>query len=129
MLLPPVRSRFSPWLVTDARIWLLVVVLAGMLVSSIGFVNSHGLAPLAAAQHGDETAQGHGHPHHEESDATVAETSLSHTHHSTDHSHDNAQVPPVALRMVAPSPPDWRKFTPARLKGSVAYRLERPPMA
>jgi hypothetical protein len=131
MFLPLVRSCFRSWLVPDARIWILAVVLAGMLVSSIGLMNSHGLAALACAQHRADSAQGlgHEHSHHDESEATGAETSLAHAHHNADHTHDNAQVPSMALRSVAPSLPDWRIFAPARKKGLVAYRLERPPMA
>lgn len=129
MLLPIARSRISPWLVTDARIWVLVVVLAGMLISSIGLVNSHGLSALVSAQHRDESAPGHGHSHDEEGDGAVADGPLVHAHHNADHSHDNAQVPSLALASVAPAQPDWRIFHPARVKGLVAYRLERPPMA
>lgn len=129
MLLPFVRSRLRPWLVPDARIWLLAVVLAGMLLSSVGLVNSHGLAALICAQQGDESAQSHGHSHHDEGDAAVADVPLVHAHHSADHSHDNAQAPSLALASVAPVPPDWRIFNPTRMKGLVAYRLERPPMA
>ena len=129
MLLTLVRSCFRPWLVPDARIWVLAVVLAGMLAWSIGLVNSHGLAALASGQLGDESLQGHGRSHHEEGNAAVADVPLVHAHHNADHSHDNAQVPSLALASVAPVQPDWRIFTPARMKGMVAHRLERPPMA
>jgi hypothetical protein len=129
MLLPNARSPISPWLVTDARIWVLVVVLVGMLVSSIGLVSSHGLATLASTQHRDDSVHGHGHSHDEEGAGAVADVPLVHAHHNADHSHDNAQVPSLALASVAPAQPDWRIFHPARMKGLVAYRLERPPMA
>lgn len=124
-------SLIRPWLVPDARFWVLAVVLAGMLASSIGLVNSHGLAALASAQHRDESVQGHGHGHlhHGRGDAAVADVPLAHAHHNADHSHDNAQVPSHALASVAPVQPDWRIFNPTRTKGLVAYRLERPPMA
>jgi len=131
MFSPLARSCFRSWLVPDAYIWVLALVLAGMLASSIGMVNSHGLAALALAEHGNVLAHGHGHGHsdHEGGDAAVAEPSFAHAHHNADHSHDNTQVPSLVLRSVAPSQPDWRVFTPAKMKGLVTYRLERPPMA
>jgi hypothetical protein len=129
MLLPVVRSFFRPWLLPDARIWMLAVVLAGMLASSLGLLNSHGLAALASAQHGDLSVAGHGDSHHEEDHGAATESTLSHAHHSADHSHDNAPMPSFGPGSLIPSPPDWRRFSPARMKGLVAYRLERPPMA
>ena len=103
--------------------------MAGMLASSIGLVNSHGLAALVSTQHGDELLQGHGHSHHEADTAAVADVPLMHAHHNADHSHDNAQVPSLALATVAPVQSDWRIFNPTIMMGMVAYRLERPPMA
>jgi len=129
MLFPLFRSCCRPWLVLDLRIWILAVVLAGMFASSLGLVNSHGLAALASAQQGDALVGDHGHAHHADGEGAAAESIILHAHHSADHSHDNGQMPSCAPGWLAPSPPGWHIFSPSRMKGLVACRLERPPMA
>lgn len=139
MLLSMLFSRFRPRAMAAGRIWVLAVMLTGMLISSIGLVNSHGLAALATSQHADSAATDHGHAHddgHESGgdpsvvgDGERLDAPGAHAHHNADHSHDNAQALPAGIAVATPARPDWRSVDPESWTGPVACRLERPPMA
>ena len=111
--------------------WLvLVVILFGMIISSIGGTNSHGLAAISATLH---TAAGepHGHIHedHGGEPTTVPQsTAADHPHHGADHSHDKAHALPVAWSSVAPQLPGWWGLVRQWIEMVQASRLERPPM-
>lgn len=110
------------------RLCVLLVILFGTLLSSLGALHAHALVPLDAVQHaqgkyGD--APGHSH----QNASPISYESPSHTHLGADHSHDKAHCLPVMPRLglnsVTPRRPQllsWRD----RL---MSHRLERPPKA
>ena len=133
-LRPHRAVRGMGWLVL---VLVVVVIMFGAIISSVGGTSSHGLAAFAAALHvvtpasldtsdehmhdqalGDEgigrLTQGAGadHPHH----------------HGADHSHDKAHALPVAWDSVAPQLPSWFGLVRPWIEMVQASRLERPPM-
>jgi hypothetical protein len=93
--------------------WLvLVVIMFGTILSSMGGTSSHGLAAMATTFH----------------DASSATADADHAHHGADHSHDNAHALPVALSSAAPQLPGWRVRVRPWIQMVEASRLERPPM-
>jgi hypothetical protein len=115
--------------------WLaLVVIMFGTIISSIGGMNSHGLAAIAAAHHAAPSAadETHGHVHKDDRGADVAmlepSAGADHPHHGADHSHDKAHALPVAWSTAAPQLPDWRVRVRPWIEMIQASRLERPPM-
>lgn len=139
MLLSMLFSRFRPGAMAAGRIWVLAVMLTGMLISSIGWVNSHGLAALAASQHAEGAATDHEHAHDEGRESGGEPSAVgnverldapgAHAHHNADHSHDNAQALSAGIAVAKLVRPDWRSLDPENWTGPVACRLERPPMA
>lgn len=126
--------------------WLvLVVIVLGTLISSIGMAKSHGLAAMAATHHTAPTSAGlfdshaHGHAHgqtheqthHDPGDDSVSvldSTGSGHPHHAIDHSHDKAHALPAAWRSASSERPGWSLKLRSWVELVEAYRLERPPM-
>ena len=116
--------------------WLaLVVILFGTLIASVGGMNSHGIAAIAAATHAasatTDTAHEHGHVH---DDADISPATLmhgptaDHPHHGADHSHDKAHALPSSWDVATPQPPLWIGQARLWIEMVEASRLERPPM-
>ena len=114
--------------------WLvLVVILCGTILSSMGGTSSHGLAVIAVALHTAPSSldESHGHAHEDQGgDLVIVDKSASadHPHHEMDHSHDKAHAPSVAWRSAVPQPPGWWRLARPWIEMVEASRLERPPM-
>ncbi|MDI1269545.1 MAG: hypothetical protein PSV40_10675 [Polaromonas sp.] len=114
--------------------WLvLVVILFGTIISSIGSTGSHGLAVIAAALHvaPSSSAESHGHVHEDRGGELAMENQSAgadHPHHGADHSHDKAHALPVAWSSAAPQLPGWWGLVRPWIEMVQASRLERPPM-
>jgi hypothetical protein len=117
--------------------WLvLMVILFGALISSVGSMNSHGIAAIAAAVHADPVFQDDTHDHahsdaHEDDDGDLVlghGASSDHPHHGADHSHDKAHALPAAWRAATPPLPVWFGDVGPWIESVQASRLERPPM-
>ena len=117
--------------------WLvLVAILFGTIISSIGATSSHGLAAFPAALHATpaslDTSREHVHEHAQEDEglgwATQGAGADHHHHHGADHSHDKAHALPVAWHSVAPQLPGWFGLVRPWIEMVQASRLERPPM-
>lgn len=114
--------------------WLVVVVIMfGTMISSMGGTNSHGLAAIAAALHATPSSPDEPNGHvHEDRGGELAMVDMSagadHPHHGEDHSHDNAHALPGALSSAAPQLPGWRVLVRPWIQMVEASRLERPPM-
>lgn len=122
------RSRFT----LGVCLLILLGMLCGTMVSSMGGVKSHGLAEFAASQHKlvDIALDVHGHSHeHDDARPTLSDAGPEHAHHGADHSHDKSHVPSgamtVAMSMAASRPTTARPW----VELMEAFRLERPPMA
>lgn len=118
--------------------WLvLVVILFGTVISSVGGMNSHGIAAIAAVIHATPTSSDasrelvHGHTH-EDADGKLVAVSESatgdHPHHGVDHSHDKAHALPAALHSARQQLPERFGFVRPWIEMVQASRLERPPM-
>lgn len=114
----PDRNTCLRWLVLMALIW-------GTLVSSVGLITSHGLAGLAVADHGVASDDAHGHAHDE--DVPVADPAGAHPHHAADHSHDKAHALPEQLAVAHAASPERIAVAQAWVPGREAGRLDRPP--
>ena len=119
--------------------WLvLVVILFGAILSSVGATSSHGLAAFPAALHAVPRASldTSGKPVHEHAQAKEgtgwvtqsAGADHPHHHHGADHSHDKAHALPVAWRPAALQLAGWFGRVRPRVERVQASRLERPPM-
>ena len=114
--------------------WLvLVVILIGTFISSVGGLNSHGIAAIAAAAHAapDAPDTEHDHAHGDgesEWDMGHDGASADHPHHGADHSHDKAHALPISWEVAAPQLPMWIGQGRLWLEMVEASRLERPPM-
>lgn len=116
--------------------WLvLVVILFGTIISSIGGTSSHCLAAIAAALHVTpaslDTSHEHMHEHaHEDGGIGLLTQSAAadHPHHGADHSHDKAHALPAIWRSAAPQLPGWFGLVRPWIEMVQASRLERPPM-
>lgn len=106
------------WLVLVALIW-------GTLVSSVGLTTSHGLAGLAVADHGVASDDAHGHAHDE--DVPVVDPAGGHPHHAADHSHDKVHALPEQLAVAPAASPERIAVAQALVTGLEADRLDRPP--
>lgn len=111
---------------------ILMGMLFGAIVSSMGGVTSHGLAEFAASQHNVDgiSVDVHGHAHDDdEAKPALSDAGVDHPHHSADHSHDKSHVPSsaitIAISMAASRPATVRPW----VELVEAFRLERPPMA
>jgi hypothetical protein len=112
------------------HVWVLLVFLAGIVLSSVGQMKSHGLANLGTVQHGSDCCSddGHGHAHDEDGFAAFND-GVGHPHHSGDHSHDRAHALPPQLALGIPDASRWQSAIGHWTALLTAYRLERPPMA
>ena len=118
--------------------WLvLVVILLGTIISSVGGTNSHGIAPIGAALHAaampSDASDVDAHEHaHEVGDRGLAMAGLGatadHPHHGSDHSHDKAHVLPVGWNSAAARISGWLGLERPWIAMVQASRLERPPM-
>lgn len=110
---------------------MIVALLVGAWLSSVGGTVSHGLAALSA--------NGHGHVHDiAEGDVSGGQAGAPalqghqghHGHeHSPDHSHDKAHRLPAAPSVQAVRPMAWGVMADARRGCMAPARLDRPPMA
>lgn len=110
--------------------WLvLLVILLGTIISSIGSTNSHG---IAAALHVSPTSLDTSHEHaHEDGDSGLEMlhgAAADHPHHGADHSHDKAHALPVIWSSAAPQLPGWFGIVWPWIEMVQTSRLERPPM-
>jgi len=126
-------SSFRPTVAAVGVRWLvLIVIMFGTVVSSIGFTKSHGLASIAAAHTTPSNGGGHhGHSHEDpgsELDLVDQGADPGHPHHAIDHSHDKAHALPVAWGSASPQLPSWRVPVQPWIEMVQASRLERPPM-
>ncbi|MES2840875.1 hypothetical protein [Hydrogenophaga sp.] len=118
--------------------WLvLLVILFGTVISSVGSMNSHGIAAIASAGHADsagpdtEHDHAHGHAHEDGGSTWVVGShggSADHPHHGADHSHDKAHALPITWDVAAPQLPVWTGHARLWIEMVEPSRLERPPM-
>lgn len=114
--------------------WLvLMVIMFGTILSSIGGTNSHGLAAIEATLHVAPFSSDESHEYaHEDGDSGLAMVNASvaadHPHHGADHSHDKAHALPAAWSSSAPQLPGWFGQVRPWIEMVWASRLERPPM-
>lgn len=120
--------------------WLvLVVILFGTLISSVGSMNSHGLAALVAGFHDAPSMESTSHEHERDHDHSheVEDDELEmmghvappdHPHHGADHSHDKAHALPAAWETTSPLLPVWIGVVRPWAELVQVSRLERPPM-
>ncbi|MHB8948466.1 MAG: hypothetical protein ACYC4S_05320 [Rhodoferax sp.] len=111
---------------------ILLGMLFGAIVSSMGGVTSHGLAAFAANQHNvdDIVVDAHGHTHDEDDTKPVfPDAGAAHAHHSADHTHDKSHVPSSAMTVAISMASAWPATARQWVELVEAFRLERPPMA
>ena len=112
--------------------WLvLLVIMFGTFLSSVGGTNSHGLAALATALHVApfSTDESHEHAHEDEGIGSANQSAgADHPHHSADHSHDKAHVLPALWISAAPQLAILFGLVRSWIERVQASRLERPPM-
>lgn len=118
--------------------WLvLLVIMMGTFVSSVGGMYSHGIAAIAAVSHvapaSTDTAHDHAHGHaYEVNDLEWVlgshGASADHPHHGADHSHDKAHALPSTWDVAAPQLPVWTGHARLWIEMVEPSRLERPPM-
>lgn len=123
---PSLARLGLPWLVLVAIAW-------GMVFSSIGLTNSHGIAAVAASHESQQrsavNAYGHEHADPEIEFLEADERSNGeHPHHSIDHSHDTAHPKLLAWDVISPQLPSWEVMVRPWIDRGQAYRLDRPPM-
>ena len=116
--------------------WLvLIVIMFGTIISSMGDTRSHGLAaigshaaPAPQEPHSSDQQQQHLHEEQGGELAMVEESqSADHPHLETDHSHDKAHAPSVAWHSAAPPSSCWTAPVRPWIEMLQASRLERPP--
>lgn len=124
-----VHAAFSHpgWVSRGVRAWVLLVILVGTLLSSVGSLHSHSLAALKAVQHAETVHDDHGHSH--DDDVLERYSGPLHSHLGADHSHDKAHALPVVPGISASEPPFWGATSLDWLDRLIAHRLERPPKA
>ena len=133
MTLPVLCSSRPHGAALCVRCLVLVVIMFGTIISSIGSTGSHGVAVISAALHvvPPSSAESHGHEH-EVRGGELAMVNQSagadHPHHGMDHSHDKAHALPVAWSSAVPHPPGWRVRVRPWIEIIEASRLERPPI-
>lgn len=119
------------------RCLVLLVILMGTFISSVGGMNSHGIAAIAAVNHvsSASSVSDHDHAHghaHEAGDSEWGSAShgasADHPHHGADHSHDKAHALPAAWNAATPALPVWFGHVRPWTEMVQASRLERPPM-
>lgn len=135
---PRFANPLRPDRTTLGMRWLvLMVILLGIFVSSMGVTNSHGISAITATSHAAplhaDAMRGHVHEHapeHTAAGAPIASqvTIDDHPHHGADHSHDMAHAPRPGWRSTAPLPPAQVGIVRPWIEWVQAFRLERPPM-
>lgn len=131
---PSTHSSERPTLATLGMQWLvLIVIVLGTIVSSIGLTSSHCLAVIAASHESvlPSSENSHGHVHADQGiQFVVADDSSSagHPHHGMDHSHDIAHHLFLAWSAASPQPFSWEKAVRPWTDLGQTYRLDRPPM-
>lgn len=137
MAAPLTRSMRPDRAALGMRWLVLLVILFGTMVSSVGGMYSHGIAAIAAVSHVSaapseaEHDHAHGHAHEDGGGEWVVEShsaSADHPHHGADHSHDKAHALPAAWHSAAPVVPAWFGHVRLWIEMVQASRLERPPM-
>lgn len=114
--------------------WLvLAVIMFGAIISSIGSMNSRGLAAIGTATHADTSAsdETHGHVHGDRGVELVdgdPNAGPGHPDHQADHSHDNPHSLPIMWSSTATQPRSWQLQARAWIEMIQASRLDRPPM-
>lgn len=113
--------------------WLvLLVILLGTVISSVGGMYSHGIAAIAAVSHTSPASSDTEHDHaHEDGDGAFVwchDASADHPHHGADHSHDKAHALPITWDVAAPQLPVWTGHARLWIEMVEPSRLERPPM-
>lgn len=141
------------WAPLGVRWLVLMVILFGTVLSSVGGTYSHGIAALTAELHGDPMTSGttdataydsavsagheHSHDHtqgpvDEDGDGELIMVStgapVDHSHHGADHSHDKAYALPAAWASASPQLPAWFGVVRSWTEMIEVSRLERPPM-
>jgi hypothetical protein len=120
------------------RWMVLVVIMLGVMLSSIGMTNSHGIASIAALHEAAPSllvaAQEHAHEHshdyagHDKVMSVAEQDSGSdHPHHDLDHSHDTAAHLPQALRASLAPRLSWDALV-LGMNTDQSFRRYRPPM-
>ncbi len=122
------------WLGRSMRAWVLLVILFGSLLSSLGAVRSHALAALETARHTQvahdaayPSAHDDAHGHTHEGDALAAHEGGLHTHLGSDHSHDKAHALPAMQSVPVSTAPLWKPRSHAWIDRLLTQRLDRPP--
>lgn len=137
MAAPLTRSMRPDRAALGMRWLVLLVILFGTIVSSVGGMNSHGIAAIAVLSHvsaaTSETEHVHAHGHvledgHGERVGESHGPSADHPHHGADHSHDKAHALPAAWHTAVPMLPAWLGQAKLYIELVEASRLERPPM-
>jgi hypothetical protein len=114
------------WLRCGMRLGVLLVILVGTLLSSLGGLHSHGLKTLDVIQHAEATeGDSHGHSH-EEADLALFD-GRSHTHLGADHSHDKAHALPLMPAVAPVMKPPGKPLVLAWMDRLAIHRLDRPP--
>jgi hypothetical protein len=114
--------------------WLiLAVIMFGTILSSIGSMNSHGLAAIGTAIHADVSVSDEMHVHaHGDRGGEIAvsdqSAGMDHPHHGADHSHDNSHALPITWPSTATQLRSWKLQVRPWVEMVQASRLERPPM-
>lgn len=126
-LLPSQAALGMRWLV-------LIVIVVGTIISSIGLTSSHGLAAISAGHTSTALAADvpHGHSHGDQGDEVAEVEDLlggDHAHHAVDHSHDKAHALPAGWHAASTQAPAWCRQVRPWVEMVQASRLERPPMA
>lgn len=124
------------WAALSVRWMVLVVVMLGTIISSIGGTSSHGLAAFATTFHSSSAPSDTSYERfHEHAHADVGVELVDQNagadyphHHGSDHSHDKAHALPVAWHSGAPQLPDRFGLVWPWIEMVQASRLERPPI-
>lgn len=132
--MPGRPSSLRPHRVALGVSWLvLVVIMIGTIISSVGGVSSHGIAVVASGFHGADASADASHAHAYEAEDSGPATmhpgaTADHPHHSVDHSHDKAHALPTAWSSAGPQLPGWFELVRPWIEMVQASRFERPPM-
>jgi hypothetical protein len=114
--------------------WLvLAVIMFGAILSSIGSMNSHGLAAIGTTLHADSIVSDATHGHvHGDRDGEVVDSDQradrDHPHHQADHSHDSSHALPITWPSTATLLRSWQLQVRSWVEMVQESRLERPPM-
>jgi hypothetical protein len=128
-------STSQPSRVALGMRWMvLIVIVVGTIISSIGLTSSHGLAAISVGHTSAQLTadEPHGHSHDDQGDEIAQVEGLlggDHAHHAVDHSHDKAHALPAGWHAASTQAPAWCRQARPWVEMVQASRLERPPMA